>query len=267
MQLADAARQRAVLGESEHRPWPLPDRAWFMGQSWRNLLFAHWPVPASALERAVPPELRPVDTYDGRAWIGVTPFLVSGLRLRFTPPAPVLSRFEEINVRTYVTVQGRPGIYFFSLDAHSRSAVEAARRLYRLPYFHAEIEITGEGGANGGIPGPFECRSDRVSPDGPPAAFHGRYRATGEPFTAEPDSLEHFLTERYCLYTLDDEQRIWRGEIHHPPWPLQPAEAELERNSMTDQIGVRVDGDPLCHLAARQDVILWRIESVGDLDR
>ena len=255
-----------MLREDAHRPWPLPDRQWFMGQSWRNLLFAHWPVPASALEAVIPPQLRPVDTHDGSAWIGVSPFCVTGLRLRLTPPAPLLSTFEEINVRTYVTVAGKPGIYFFSLDADSRSAVEAARRLYRLPYFHAEIDMGEEGGGNGGSPGWFEFRSDRVSHDGPPAAFHGRYRPTGETFNAEPGSLEHFLTERYCLYTLDDEHQIWRGEIHHPPWPLQPAEAEIERNSMTDQIGVRIDGEPVCHFAALQDVALWRIEPVAATD-
>src|SRR3954469_1338540 len=109
--VSDSARQRESLYELTHRPWPLPGQPWFMGQSWVDLLFAHWRVDLAALKAVVPDRL-PIDTFDGDAWVGVTPFVVRGLRLRGSPPPPVLSQFPEINVRTYVSVGGRPGIYF-----------------------------------------------------------------------------------------------------------------------------------------------------------
>src|SRR5215213_1072588 len=125
--------QHTALSETDHRPWPLPDGRWLMGQSWFGLLFAHWRVEPGELERVVPPQL-PLDLIDGSAWIGITPFQVRALRLRLTPPPPFLSVFAELNVRTYVTVGGKPGIYFLSLDADSALAVAAARRIYRFPY-------------------------------------------------------------------------------------------------------------------------------------
>ena len=251
MQFADATRQRAALGERRHRPWALPDRPYLMGQTWHNLLFAHWTVPRESLERVVPPQL-PLDTYDGSAWLGVTPFLVSGLRLRWTPPLPIASRFPEINVRTYVTIRGKPGIYFLSLDADSRAAVLAARRSYRLPYFHSRISV-------GSDEEWWSYRSTRVSGDGPPAEFEARYGPKGGRLSQRPGSLEHWLTERYCLYTLDESRRVHRGEIHHPPWPLREAWAEIAANTMAAPHGLTLEGPPLLHFSARQDVALWRI--------
>ena len=242
-----ARRQEGSLSEAGHRPWPLPERPWVMGQTWERLLFAHWAVDPARLEEVVPPEL-PLDVVDGRAWVGVTPSEVKGLRVRGVVPPPVISSFPEINVRTYVTVDGRPGIYFFSLDTSSRLGVETARRAYRLPYFRASQRHDGEGFA-----------SRRVHSDGPPAEFVGTYRPLGDPAPAEPGSIEHFLTERYCLYTLDEGRRVQRGEIHHRPWPLQAAEAEIELNTMGDQIGLELGGTPLLHYSHRQDVVFWRL--------
>jgi uncharacterized protein YqjF (DUF2071 family) len=249
-----ARRQRAVLSETAHRPWPLPSRRWFMGQSWRNLLFAHWSVDAAALERVVPPQI-PLDLRDGRAWVGITPFRVEGLRLRNTPPPPLVSRFEEANVRTYVSVGGRPGIYFLSLDSASAAAVAAARRTYRLPYFRSDMRMGTEGDG-------LKFEAHRVSPDGPPARLRLAYGPTGERFTAQPGTLEHWLTERYCLYTLAEGGTVQRGEIHHPPWPLQPASATIFENTMTDGLGIDLPGDPVLHFSAMQDVVLWAIEPV-----
>lgn len=202
----------------------------------------------------VPPSL-PLDTFDGAAWVGVTPFVVRGLRLRWTPPAPVLSAFAEVNVRTYVTVGGRPGIYFLSLDAASALAVAAARRLYRLPYFRARISVGEDAGW-------IEYESRRVDRDGPPAALRAGYRPVGDVFHARAGSLEHWLAERYCLYTLDAEQRVHRGEIHHPPWPLQAAEGTVAENTMTSPFGIALAGDPVLHYAERQDVVLWGLAPV-----
>ena len=252
--VSDAFHQRAVLAETGHRPWPLPRAPWIMGQTWVDLLFMHWRVPEQALREVVPPEL-PLDTYDGSAWLGVTPFEVRGLRLRGTVPAPVLSTFPELNVRTYVSVEGKPGIYFLSLDADSRAAVHAARRSYRLPYFHSRIEVDrGEEGIG------YELM--RTSGDGPPAYFSARYGPEGDPLPVRDGSLERWLTERYCLYTLDDAQRIQRGDIHHPPWPLHEGWAEIETNTMAMPYGIELEGEPLLHFSPRQDVVIWPLQPV-----
>ena len=248
--LRDAARQRASLERTEHRPWPVPARAWVQGQTWERLLFAHWRVPEESLRPLVPAEL-PLDTYDGSAWLAVTPFRVTGFRLHGLPPLPVLSTFLEVNVRTYVTVAGKPGIYFFSLDAESLLAVEGARRTYKLPYFHARMSAADRDGW-------FEYASDRRD-SARRFAFRGRYRAGGEPQEPQPTSLEHFLTERYCLYVVGERREVLRADIHHPPWPLQRAEAEIDENSMPPT-GIDVSGDaPLLHYSERQDVVIWAL--------
>ena len=181
-------RQASVLERTGHRPWPVRRAPWLMAQTWDDLLFAHWRVPLERLRAVVPAKL-PIDTFGGDAWLGVTPFVVRDLRLRGTPPLPALSTFAELNVRTYVTVDDKPGIWFLSLDASSAWAVQAARRSYRLPYFRAAIEpsATGEW---------IDYRSSRTAADGPAAEFEGRYQPASERFEAAPGSLERFLAER-----------------------------------------------------------------------
>jgi uncharacterized protein YqjF (DUF2071 family) len=243
---------------ADHRPWPMPGGSWVMAQTWTDLLFAHWSADPATLDGLVPPQL-PLDTFDGRAWIGVTPFGVRNTRLRPTLPVPFVSAFGEINVRTYVTIGGKPGIFFFSLDATSSLAVAVARRAYRLPYFHAHMSIGRDGRT-------VSFTSMRTSPEAPaPAAFQARYRPVGAAFTASPGTLEHWLTERYCLYTLDDEQRVLRGDIHHPPWPLQAAEADIDLNTMATELAIELDDDPLLHYASRQDVVFWLLHPSADV--
>lgn len=128
--------------KTDHRSWPLPNRPWVMAQTWHDLLFAHWPIEYDQLRKAVPEPL-PIDTYDGQARIAVVPFWMSGIRLRDTPALPRVSSFPELNVRTYSTLDGKPGVYFFSLDALNPVAVAVARRLYRLPYFRARMSVRG----------------------------------------------------------------------------------------------------------------------------
>jgi len=167
----------------------------------------------------------------------------------------LLSEFLEVNVRTYVDYGGKPGIYFLSLDAASRLAVAVARRTYRLPYFRARMALEE------GEPG-FEMRSTRISRDGPPAQLRCRYAPAGERLAAEPGSLEYWLAERYCLYTLAEGGTVQRAEIHHPPWPLQPAHAEFALNTMASGYALDLRGEPLLHYSERQDVVLWAIEPV-----
>jgi uncharacterized protein YqjF (DUF2071 family) len=245
-------RQGRVTKEAGHRPWPLPDRPWLMGQSWERLLFAHWRVDPEALSRVMPANVEP-DVFDGDAWIGVTPFMIKGLRMHATPALPRLSTFPELNVRTYTTVDGKPGIWFLSLDTRNPMAVPAARKLYRLPYHRAEQSVADIGE---GLRFLSSRRGDET------AAFEIDYRPTGPVFNAAPGSLDWFLTERYCLYTVDERLRVYRGDIHHPPWPLQPAEAEIRENTMAQPYGFDLSGDPLLHFAPLQDVVIWRLVRV-----
>jgi uncharacterized protein len=249
-----AARQAATVRSLAHRPWPLPPGRWSQAQTWENLLFAHWRVDERHLRRLVSADLE-LDTRDGAAWLGVTPFRVSGLRLRGMLPMPRLSTFLELNVRTYVTFEDKPGIYFFSLDADSALAVEGARRLYKLPYFRALMSARTLGSR-------IEFSSARREGPARPFVFQARYSPAGEPFTPEPGTLEHFLTERYCLYTIDERSRVCRAEIHHPPWPLQRARAELDANSMPPPGLQLPDDEPLLHFSPRQDVVVWPLTAV-----
>jgi uncharacterized protein YqjF (DUF2071 family) len=238
--LIDAAAQAQSLEDVAHRPWPLPARPWTMGQTWRHLLFLHWPVPAERLRPLVPAALG-LEEWGGSAWLGITPFRVEGLRARGLLPLPLLSSFDEVNCRTYVRRGDRPGIWFFSLDASSRLAVEAARRTYRLPYRHARI-----------VSSPGRVRAVRADGGG---SLSVHYEASGPVAPAEPETLEHFLVERYCLYSGDGDVR---ADIHHPPWPLQPAQATIAQSGFAP---IEPDGEPLCHFAERQDVLIWSPET------
>jgi uncharacterized protein YqjF (DUF2071 family) len=250
--LQTPVRQASSLEEIEHRPWPLPDRAWVLGETLDDQLFAHWRVSAAALRERAPAEFD-IDEHDGSAWLGVTPFTVTGLRARGMLPLPIVSSFHQLNVRTYVTRDGKPGIWFLSLDASSQVVVEAARRLYRLPFFRATIAVRRRG---------ERIFCDSARDDG--RAFSCSYEPSGPQFTAQPGSLEHFLTERYCLYS-GNGGRLSRAEIHHRPWPLRPAEAAIQLNTMPPD-WLRLEDEPVFHYSARQDVLIWALErvAVGD---
>jgi uncharacterized protein len=251
--VAAPLRQIASLRRTAHRPWPRPSFPWVMGQSWLDLLFLHWPVPAEQLRPHVPAALE-LDVRDGRAWLGITPFEVAGFQLVASPPVPKLSTFPELNVRTYVTYGGRPGIWFLSLDAASRLAVAAARRFYRLPYFRARMSAEPDGQG-------FAFRSERVDARGRPAAFAARYEPQGEQWTPPAGSLEAFLVERYCLYAVGAGGALLRADVHHPPWRLRRAAVGIAENTMPPP-GIALSAEPpLAHAAARQDVLVWRPET------
>jgi len=221
-----------------------------MAQSWHDLLFAHWTVDVAALRLLLPPHLQ-IDTFEGQAWLGVVPFRMTGVRLRGTPALPWLSAFPELNVRTYVTDGRKPGVWFFSLDAGNVLAVAIARAWFHLPYFQARMNCADREGW-------VQYSSERTHRGSAAASLKGRYRPVGEVFSPKSGTIEHFLTERYCLYTTDARGRIIRGEIHHPPWPLQEAEAEFTGDTMAVAARVTVPArKPLLHFAKRQDVIIW----------
>jgi uncharacterized protein len=217
-----------------------------MKQMWHDLLFAHWPLPPSLIRPLVPPQLT-LDTFDGECWIGVVPFHMRGIRGHGVPALPGLSCFPEMNLRTYVTHGGKPGVYFFSLDAANLPAVWVARTFYHLPYFYAAV--TSED-----CHGSIHYSSRRR---GAPAEFRARYHSIGPVQPCAKGSLEHWLTERYCLYTTHRDQ-IYRGEIQHQPWPLQNAEGELETNTVAAAAAIRLpETTPLLHFARRLEVLIW----------
>ena len=414
----------------DHRPWPLPAGRWAWRQSWRDLLFAHWPAPVAAVRRLVPPGLA-IDTFDGATWVGVVPFRMAGVMRRPLPDLPWVSAFPELNVRVYVTAGGKPGVWFLSLDATNFLAVVAARALFHLPYYRAEIDITAEGegfayrcvrtdrrppaadprvesassdadgtagsasewadrrppaadrrvesassdadgtagsasewtdrrppaadhrvesassdadGVAGSAsewadrrPPPADRRVESASSDAdgaggsasewadrrPPAAdrwvesassdadgvagsasedarstlnerrasedahsttatpaavgrrpsavssaavggrssavvFEAHYRPTSPVYAAVPGTLEHWLTERYCLYAEGPDGALTRTEVHHRPWPLQHAAAEITANTIAAAGGLPVAGPPThLHFAKRIDVVVW----------
>lgn len=215
--------------------------------SWQDLAFLHWPVSPAVLREKIPSGLT-LDTFEKEAFLGVVPFHMTGVRPRCVPPLPGISAFVELNVRTYVVAEGKPGVWFFSLDATSRLAVRGARLLFHLPYFDARMSSSRAGGA-------VEYRSERTHRGAHPARFAARYRGTGG---ARGSDLERWLTERYCLYAANDDGKLFRGDIHHPPWPLQNGEVEIETLDMTRLLDLELPPKPpLVHFAERIDVVGW----------
>jgi hypothetical protein len=244
-----------IVDETAHRPWPMPSGPWLMTQTWNDLLFAHWPVDARVLRERVPSAFE-LDLFDGEAWIAVVPFHMTNVGPRFVPALPWISAFPELNVRTYVRVGDKPGVFFFSLDAGNPVAVGGARTLLNLPYYSATMSVDLDGS------GRVTYESRRSSP--PAASFAAQYRGLGDPQRPAPGTLEHFLTERYCLYAIDHAHRAYRLDIHHPPWPLERGTAEVTINTMTEVVGITLpDRAPLLHFAKRQDTVCWAPESIG----
>jgi uncharacterized protein YqjF (DUF2071 family) len=206
-----------------------------------------------------------IDTYDGHAWIGVVPFRMEGVRLRGVPPVPTTHCFPEINVRTYVRAGERAGVWFFSLDAASRLAVRGARWLYNLPYFDAEISVEPapaerpERGAHpGSVPWTTRYASRRVHRGAPPASFVARYGPVSDVYEAAPGTLDHFLTERYCLFMHDERRGLGLLDVDHSPWPLQRGAVEVSVNTMAEAAGIQLPSThPLVHFVHALDVRAW----------
>lgn len=244
-----------ILNQVDHRPWELPAAPWAMAQRWHDLLFAHWSFPPDVIQALLPPGL-PLDTYDGAAWVGIVPFHMSHIRLRGLPPIPPMSAFPELNVRTYVTLDDKPGVWFFSLDATNRLGVEGARRLFHLPYFMAQIDVRVENDT-------VHYRCKRTDSRGKPGESVGTYRPTSAVYHSTPGTLEHWLTERYCLYARSSGGVLYRSDIHHTPWALQHAEAEFDVNTIARMHGIDLpDVPPLLHYGKWMDVLAWLVRRV-----
>ncbi len=228
-----------------------------MAQVWHDLLFAHWPMDPEEIRARLPAALE-LETFDGRAWLGVIPFRMSGVRLRWTPALPWVSAFPELNVRTYVQHGGQPGVWFFSLDAANPLMVVAARTWFHLPYFRARMSCARDGED-------VVYSSTRAHAGAPEAELAGCYGPRGKVVSARPGTLEHWLTERYCLYALSRRGDVLRANIHHAPWRLAPAYAGFERNTMLGAHGFEMrESAPSLLFARRQDVVVWPPHRVAD---
>lgn len=226
-----------------------------MTQRWDELLFMHWSVEPSVMRSLVPSSID-LDLFDNRAWIGVVPFRMNHVRPRFSVSVPFISFFLELNVRTYVRVNGVPGVYFFSLDCSNPLAVECARTWFHLPYYFAEMKAVSQDGWT-------KYKSLRCDRRADSAQLEVNYRPAGAPYRAAPGSLEHFLTERYCLYTTCGD-RLLRGHVHHEPWNLQSVESELQMNTMLLPLGIDVVSHqkPVLHYSREMLTLEWAPEAV-----
>ena len=255
-----------------------PDGLPLMHQHWGQLLFMHWPIDAELLRPLIPSQLS-IDTFDGSAWIGEIPFTMWGIRASFLPPIPGASAFHELNVRTYVHWNGVPGVWFFSLDAANSLAVWGARTFYHLPYFNAEMSLTQKGNTidyssrrkdsltYGEF---FAAEADEIFGVAKAERLRNLPRAElnaswtiGEPLAqSSPSSIEFFLTERYCLYSVH-RRRLYRSRIFHEPWPLRQAILNAHQSTMIESLGIAAPREnPWLHCAEAIAVDIWPLKRV-----
>jgi uncharacterized protein YqjF (DUF2071 family) len=240
-----AARQAALALERGRRPWPLPERPWAQAETREQVLLAHWRAPAEELERLLPPQLE-LERFEGEAWLGAVAFAASNLRVRGLPPLPGLSSLRELELCTYVTDGSRPGIWLFSLEVSSRLVAEAAKRSHRVPAYHSRVALE-----TAGRRAHLEARRDGLG-------FVGRFETRGAPFTPAEATLDHFLCERYALYTADGG-RLYRAELHHSPWELREARASVELATLAP---VAPEGALHARSAERLDLLVWSLEEL-----
>jgi len=226
-----------------------------MWQTWEDLLFAHWPVSSASIRALIPDELE-IDTFDGQAWISIIPFLLSRVRIRCTPRIPLMNKFPEINVRTYVKAKGRSGIYFLSLDAANPLITAIAKQWYRLPYHPASMQFERRGDT-------IDIRSRRWRSSPAAAQFSAAYRPDSAVFMAQPGTLEHWLTERYTLFCLcRRSKKVYAAYVYHEPWNLQKVFVTLRENTMTHGLFPLPEEPYLCLYSRGVQSIVWPIRNI-----
>lgn len=246
---------REIKVRTSQRPRPLPPGRWAMTQRWNDLLFAHWRAPAAQVAPLLPEGLQ-VDTFDGSAWLGVVPFWMDRIKVRGVPPIPGARSFPELSLRTYVRDlrTATPGVYSFSLDGANLLAVAVGRGFYRMPYHWAEMRLEER-------PNHEFVFYSRRRFSNRPVVFKARYRGLGPTrklVEMRSGTLEYFLTERYCLFTRTPSGELVRANVHHVPWPLEDARAEIERNDLPASIGIDLeDQEPVLHYSRRLAVYVW----------
>jgi uncharacterized protein len=221
-----------------------------MTQSWDELLFLHWQLPAEVLSEKIPDQLQ-LDTYQGKAWLGIVPFAMNHIRGRGLPEIPFARSFLECNVRTYVTYKGEPGVYFFSLDANHAPAVEGARKFFSLPYVHAEMNMKIRNRT-------VSYSTKRTHRGSNNESLEVDY-TPGQRIPAEKGSLTEWLTERYCLWTVKGGQ-VCKGEIAHEPWELYEAKVDIREQTLWPELQ---NPQHVCY-SQRQKAYLRRLNKMGN---
>ncbi|MFC7391692.1 YqjF family protein [Scopulibacillus cellulosilyticus] len=240
--------------QTNHRPFPLPIRPWMMTQTWNDVFFIHWPIDFDDIRDKVPKQLY-IDTFDGRAWIGIIPFHITDFKVRDVFSIPLTNAFPEINVRTYVTYDNKPGVYFFSLDAGHWMASVAARTLTPLPYYFSKIDLTKQNGA-------ITYKSSRQDKNSSNGEFEGTFSSISSTYKSEKGTLDEWLTERYCFYTMN-RNKLYRCDIHHEKWELQKAEGEILTDTLVSSQRISLpDKKPVLHYASRNKALIWPLVRV-----
>lgn len=235
-----------LLKQTNHRPWPLSSQPWVMSQTWQQLLFAHWPISPQQLAPFIPKGLE-LDLFEGEAWLTIVPFKM-GYKFRYSP---ICKTFGELNVRTYVVRDGKPGVFFLSLDAADWFIVQTARRIYALPYHLARVQLTSQDNC-------IQFSSYRKQ-----YQFQASYHPTSSAYYADANTLEAWLTERYCLYSVSRRGILFRGDVHHIPWPLQQAKGNIILNTLDSETGLHLPSQPaLLQYVEHLDIIVWPPEKL-----
>lgn len=243
-----------IINDTTHRPFPLPRGNWIMKQAWRDLLFIHWPISPDQLKKHIPPSLQ-IDTFNRTAWVGIVAFVMAGIYPRGLSSLSILPAFPEINVRTYVQYEGKPGVYFMSLDVDDWASLTIAKRWLHLPYQPAKICIHKKENA-------FHCSSTRQKSNHP-IIYEGMHTPNSEIFFPIEGTLDHWLTERYCFFSSNKRENLFCCEIHHSPWPLQHAKTVVKKNTLFSPFHIDVNGiQPIAHFSKGVDSLIWNIKSV-----
>jgi uncharacterized protein len=238
--------RRRIISTVAHRPFALPGMPWVMQQAWEDLLFLHYPVAFSQLRDKVPASLE-LETFEGDAWVSISPFRMRDVRFRWLPPVPGATNFLELNLRTYVRHRGRSGVHFFSLDSSSMLSVAGARAVF-LPYHRSRMSMTGDKR--------FTFRSERATRGEAPVKFEAQFEP--KPGKHKKTPLETWLVERYRLFQQGPAGTIVSIDIHHAPWVLQDAEVDVRVNSLATPLGLDLAGQaPMTHFSTRQEVLVW----------
>lgn len=238
--------------ETKRRPFPLPERPWVMTQTWHHLLFCHWPIEKEVIQELLPPELE-LDTYRGKAWLGVVPFKVKNMRMRGLPRVPYLHTVLQVNIRTYVTYKGISGIYFLTIDANKRLAVWGARIGALLPYRKASIRMTTR---KDGIH--FQSVSRELNQD--KEKLDILYHPVSNAYTPSLNSLENWLFERYCFFVVH-HKKVYRGDIHHDRWQVKRADVKIN-HLPTNFIFSSIQNEPLCHYTRKKQAFAWILKRI-----
>ena len=247
-----------TLKQTDHRPWALPRRSWLWSQQWRSLLFAHWSLSEEAVRPHVPTRLE-IDTKDNAAWVSVVGFRMSHVRPRRLPSLPPVSNFLELNLRTYVRLDGRPGVFFLSIHASKRLAVRVAKWFSPLPYAYARMDCSQKKGEYR-----FQCDSAEQAG----AIFAAHYQPASEVYTASGDSLTEWLLERYCLYAGNSSGALVSTEVHHAPWAVQDVILEISSNTLGRPFGLNLSPTPdQVHFSPGVNALAWSFERVANQSR